>query len=59
MTTPHERDVFTRIRTIDQIERDRAVIARYEVNMLFFSTRIENQLYELGGLDERLGGERP
>ena len=59
MTTPHERDQFTRIGTVDQIERDRAIIARYEVNLLFYSSRIENQLYELGRLDERLGGERP
>jgi hypothetical protein len=58
VTTPRERDEFARIRIVDEIERDRAIVARYEEHMLFYSTRIENQLYELGRLDQRLGGER-
>lgn len=58
MTTPDERDEFARIRIVDQVERDRAIVAQYEEHMMFYRTRIENRLYELGRLDERLGGER-
>jgi hypothetical protein len=58
VTTPDERDEFARIRIVDQVERDRAIVAQYQEHMMFYRTRIENRLYELGRLDERLGGER-
>jgi hypothetical protein len=58
VTTPDERDEFARIRIVDQVERDRAIVAQYQEHMMLYRTRIENRLYELGRLDERLGGER-
>jgi len=57
MTTPNERDEFDRIQLVSQIERERAIVAQYEEHLAFYRARIENRLYELGKLDERLGGE--
>lgn len=54
--SPKERDEFTRIGRLDQIDRDRLIIARYEEGMAFYRNRIEDNRYELGRLDERLGG---
>ncbi len=52
---PRERDEFDRMRRVDRIERDRAVLARYEEGMSFFRARIEEERYEIGRIDERLG----
>ena len=56
MTDPREQDEFERMRLIDQIERDRALIAMYEENQAFYRARVEESRYTLGRLDERLGG---
>jgi hypothetical protein len=56
MTTPRERDEFERMRLTEQIERDRALVAQYELHQAFYRGRIEDNRYELGKLDERLGG---
>ncbi|GAA0710352.1 hypothetical protein GCM10010199_06460 [Dactylosporangium roseum] len=58
MSTPHERDEFDRIRITHQLERDRAIVAQYEEHMAFYQRRIETQMYDLGRLDERLGGDQ-
>ncbi len=57
MTTPRERDEFNRIELISQIEREKAIVTQYEKGLTFYRTRIESRMYELGKLDERLGGE--
>ncbi len=51
-----ERDHFERIQLMEQLEKDRRMIASYEANMVFFRQRIEDTRYRLGRLDERLGG---
>ncbi len=51
-----ERDHFERIQLMEQLEKDRRMIASYEANMVFFRQRIEDTRYSLGRLDERLGG---
>jgi hypothetical protein len=51
-----EYDEFERIRLTEQMEKDRRLIAVYEANMAEFRRRIEDTRYELGRLDERLGG---
>ena len=56
MTSPRERDELERLQLVDQIERDRALIAQYGEHQAFFRTRVENNRYKLGRLDERLGG---
>jgi hypothetical protein len=58
MTTAKERDEFQRMRLVAQIERDRALIAQYEEHQAFYRARVEEGRYELGRLDERLGGSR-
>lgn len=55
VTTPQERDEFERMRLVEQIEKDRQIIASYEENMMFYRIRIEENRYALGRLDERLG----
>jgi hypothetical protein len=56
MTTPNEDDQFERIRLVARIERARALITQYEESQEFFRRQIEDSRYELGRLDERLGG---
>ena len=56
MTTPNEDDHFERIRLVARIERARALIAQYEESQEFYRRQIEDSRYELGRLDERLGG---
>jgi hypothetical protein len=53
---PKEDDEFERIRLVAQIERDRQLIAQYEEHQAFYRNRVEDSRYELGRLDERLGG---
>jgi hypothetical protein len=50
-----DRDEFERISLFADIERDRAMIERYEDGQAFFRTRIEDRKYRIGQLDERLG----
>lgn len=56
MTTPEERDQFDRMRLVARIERARALVAQYEEHQEFYRRQIEDSRYELGKLDERLGG---
>jgi hypothetical protein len=58
VTTPDERDAFERIRLVAQIERARMLVTRYEEHQEFYRRQIEDSRYELGRLDERLGGVR-
>lgn len=55
MTTPRENGEFDRIRLVAQIERDRQLVTQYEEHQSFYRGRIEDNRYELGRLDERLG----
>jgi hypothetical protein len=57
MTTPREDDEFRRIELMSHLERECGIVALYEQNLAFYRTRIEERLYELGKLDQRLGGE--
>jgi hypothetical protein len=56
MTKPDEHDEFGRIRLVAQIERARMLVAQYEEHQEFYRSQIEDSRYELGRLDERLGG---
>ncbi|GAB4046773.1 hypothetical protein [Catellatospora paridis] len=49
-------DEFLRIRLTGEVERDREIVAKYEEGLGFHRARIEANRYELGKLDERLGG---
>jgi hypothetical protein len=59
MTTPHERDQFERMRLVARIERARSLVAQYEEHQEFYRREIEESRYEIGRLDERLGGSTP
>ncbi len=56
MTTPNEQDEFERMRLVAQIERARALIEQYEQHQEFYRRQVEDSRYEIGRLDERLGG---
>ncbi|TDB96455.1 hypothetical protein E1091_09245 [Micromonospora fluostatini] len=56
MTSPRERDEFERMRLVAQIERARDFIKQYEEHQEFYRQQVEDSRYELGRLDERLGG---
>ncbi len=56
MTTPNEQDEFERMRLVAQIERARDLVAQYAEHQEFYRRQIEDSRYELGRLDERLGG---
>ncbi len=56
MTTSRERDEFERMKLVAQIERARNFIKQYEEHQEFYRRQVEDSLYELGRLDERLGG---
>ncbi|HEU4425124.1 MAG TPA: hypothetical protein VFR67_21550 [Pilimelia sp.] len=56
MATPDEQDEFERIRLVAQIDRARTLVAQYEEHQEFYRRQIEDSRYELGELDERLGG---
>jgi hypothetical protein len=53
-----DADEFRRIELIERLARDREIIAQYEAGMEFYRRRTEDTQYDLGRLDERLGGER-
>ncbi|GIG89254.1 hypothetical protein Pen02_41900 [Plantactinospora endophytica] len=55
MSREHERDQFERMRLVEQIERARALIAQYAEHQAHYRARVEDNRYELGRLDERLG----
>ncbi|MFY1689084.1 hypothetical protein [Plantactinospora sp. WMMB782] len=55
MSRDDEHDQFERIRLVEQVERDRMLVAQYEEHQALHRTRVENNRYELGRLDERLG----
>ena len=54
--TPKERDEFDRMRVSAEMERARAFVTQYEDHQRHFRRQIEEYAYELGKLDERLGG---
>jgi hypothetical protein len=56
MTTPDEQNEFERVRLVAQDERARMLVAQYEEHQEFYRRQIEDSRYELGRLDERLGG---
>jgi hypothetical protein len=55
---PREQDEFERMRLAAQVERARQLIAQYDEHQRFYRRRVEDSRYELGRLDERLGGVR-
>jgi hypothetical protein len=56
VTFPNEHDEFERMRLTAQLERAKAMIAQYEEHQEFYRRQVEDGRYELGRLDERLGG---
>lgn len=54
--TPRERDEFRRIHLTAELERARQIVTLYDQNQRTFRRKIEDSLYQLGKLDERLGG---
>lgn len=56
MDSEREADEFERMRLTAQIERARGLIAQYDEHQEFFRRQIENNRYELGRLDQKLGG---
>jgi len=50
------RDEFERIDLRETLERDRAMIRQYEEGLAFRRLHLQDIMYELGRLDERLGG---
>jgi hypothetical protein len=56
MASSRQGDEFERMRLVAQIERDRQLVAQYAEHQSFYRARIEDSRYELGRLDERLGG---
>jgi hypothetical protein len=53
--TPRESDQFKRIKITADIERFREIIVKYQEGMAEYRSLIEDGLYEIGGIDERLG----
>lgn len=53
--TPREYDKFQRIKRTADIERFREIIVKYEEGLADYRSRIEDQLYKIGRIDERLG----
>ncbi|MDG4791101.1 hypothetical protein O7626_35230 [Micromonospora sp. WMMD1102] len=56
MSTDREHDEFERIRLVEQIHRHNALIAQYAEHQAIYRRRVEDDRYQLGRLDERLGG---
>jgi hypothetical protein len=56
-TTPREDDEFERIRLAAEIEHARLLIVQYEEHQAYYRDKVEDNRYQLGRLDERLGGE--
>jgi hypothetical protein len=51
-------DEFRRVRVTAQLSRDREMINQYEIGLAFHRQRAEDARYDLGHLDERLGGRQ-
>jgi hypothetical protein len=56
MPTPVDDDEFERIKRVERIQRAREILAQYEDGMAFYRRQIEDDRYQIGRLDERLGG---
>jgi hypothetical protein len=56
MATARDEDEFRRIELMSLLERERTIVVQYEQHLAFYRARIEERRYELGKLDERLGG---
>lgn len=56
MDQQRERDELSRMQLTVELERSREIVTQYEVGMVYHRNRIENARYNLGKLDERLGG---
>lgn len=55
-TTP--KDSESRIELTERLARDREILARQYAGLAHYRGRIENKQFNLGRLDERLGGQR-
>jgi hypothetical protein len=53
--TPREKDEFERMRLVAEVEHYRLLIAQYEEHQAYYRGRVEDNRYQLGRLDERLG----
>jgi hypothetical protein len=58
MKMDNDESQFQRIRRHSQLDRDREIVRQYEEGLAYYRRRIEDARYELGRLDERLGGRR-
>jgi hypothetical protein len=56
VTSTKEQDEFERIRLTVGVERARGLIKQYEEHQAYYRRQVEDSRYELGKLDERLGG---
>jgi hypothetical protein len=54
--TPRERDEFERIKLSADVERRREILVQYEEGLALYRTKIEEDRYDLGKIDQRLGG---
>lgn len=52
---PKEEDEFRRMEIMNKISRSREIIKQYELGFDFCRTQIEDSIYELGRINERLG----
>ncbi len=55
--SPGERDKFERIKKTADVERFHEIIVKYEEGLADYRSRVEEHLYEIGKIDERLGTE--
>jgi ribosome-binding protein aMBF1 (putative translation factor) len=58
MNDERVKDEFTRMELASRLNRDREIINQYEAGLAFHRQRVEDTRYELGRLDERLGGQQ-
>jgi hypothetical protein len=58
MKMDNDESQFQRIRRHSQLDRDREIVRQHEEGLAYYRRRIEDARYELGRLDERLGGRR-
>ncbi len=57
MDEQRERDEFKRMQFTAQLQRYRELVVQYEVGIGFHRRQMEDLRYQLGRLDERLGGK--
>ena len=53
--TSSEHDKFQRIKLTAHIERFREIILQYEDGLAYYRSEIEDHVYKIGQIDERLG----